>query len=103
VDNMSFFSRFLNLARTGRVERDLDAEQQFHLDARVDELVAGGMSRERARAEAMRRFGGRLRARETSASRPVCGDATPSSPALQWCRSRSPSAHALRRSHSSMR
>jgi putative ABC transport system permease protein len=63
---MSFFARLLNLGRTGRVDRELDAEQQFHLDARVDELVAGGMSRERARAEAVRRFGGRLRLRESS-------------------------------------
>jgi predicted permease len=63
---MSFFARLLNLGRTGRVDRELDAEQQFHLDARVDELVAGGMTRERAHAEAARRFGGRLRLRESS-------------------------------------
>ena len=63
---MSLMSRFLNLTRTGRVERELDAEQQFHLDERVDELVAGGMTRERAHAEAARRFGGRLRLRESS-------------------------------------
>jgi putative ABC transport system permease protein len=63
---MSFVTRLLNLARVRRVDRELDDEQQFHLDARVDELVARGVPRDAARAEAARRFGGRVRIREAS-------------------------------------
>jgi predicted permease len=63
---MSFISRLLNLARTRRVDRDLSDEQQFHLEARIDELVAAGMTRDAARDEATRRFGGRLQVREAS-------------------------------------
>ncbi len=40
------------------VEDQLDAEVRFHLDQRVDELVAQGLSREAARAQARREFGG---------------------------------------------
>jgi putative ABC transport system permease protein len=40
-----------------RREAALDAELRFHLEERVDELVAGGMSRESAEREVRRRFG----------------------------------------------
>jgi predicted permease len=40
-----------------RAARALDDELSFHLDGRADELIAGGMSAEDARAEAERRFG----------------------------------------------
>jgi putative ABC transport system permease protein len=63
---VAFFTRLLNLARTGRLDRELDAEQQFHLEARIDALMAAGLTRDAATAEAMRRFGGRLRMREAS-------------------------------------
>lgn len=36
---------------------DVDEELRFHLDAKVDELVGHGWSREAARAEALREFG----------------------------------------------
>ncbi len=39
-------------------EGRLDAEVQFHLDARVADLVAVGMSLEAARSQARREFGG---------------------------------------------
>jgi putative ABC transport system permease protein len=42
-----------------RVHRDVDTELSFHLEGRVEELVAGGMSREEAEREAQRRFGNR--------------------------------------------
>jgi putative ABC transport system permease protein len=42
-----------------RVRRDVDAELNFHLEGRIEELVAGGMSRAEAEAEARRRFGDR--------------------------------------------
>jgi putative ABC transport system permease protein len=40
-----------------RLARDLDEEVAFHLEARVADLVARGMSEDAARAEAQRRFG----------------------------------------------
>ena len=39
------------------VEREVDAEVEFHLQMRVQELVAQGLAPEQARAEALRRFG----------------------------------------------
>src|SRR5687768_8997005 len=40
-----------------RVQRDIDDEFQFHLEMRVAELRARGIAPDRARAEALRRFG----------------------------------------------
>ena len=42
-----------------RVRRDVDTELSFHLEGRIEELVAKGMSRADAEAEATRRFGDR--------------------------------------------
>ncbi len=42
-----------------RVRGDVDAELTFHLEGRIEELVARGMSREDAEREALRRFGDR--------------------------------------------
>ena len=42
-----------------RMHRDVDAELSFHLEGRIEELVARGMSREDAEREASRRFGDR--------------------------------------------
>src|SRR5687768_2696935 len=39
---------------------------QFHVEARVDDLVAGGMTRQAAESAASRQFGNRLRIRESS-------------------------------------
>src|SRR5688500_8705657 len=44
-------------ARPTHVDRDLDEELRFHLDMRVEELRARGMTPEAARAEALRQFG----------------------------------------------
>ncbi|HVT38887.1 MAG TPA: ABC transporter permease [Gemmatimonadaceae bacterium] len=44
-----------------RVHRDIDAELTFHLEGRVEELVAGGMSRKNAEREALARFGDRAK------------------------------------------
>jgi predicted permease len=41
-----------------RILRDLDEEMRFHLEMRVEELRAIGMSEADAKAEALRRFGG---------------------------------------------
>src|SRR5215218_3091611 len=47
------------------MDRELDAEFAFHLDMRVQELVARGLAPEAARAQAEREFGdvGRWRSR----------------------------------------
>ena len=63
---MSWLSRVVNVVRRNRVNRDLDDEIQFHLDARTDELVRGGMAADEARREAQRLFGNRLNVRDTS-------------------------------------
>jgi putative ABC transport system permease protein len=63
---MSWLSRLANVFRAGRVERELDAELQFHLDARIHELMDSGMTREAAAAQVMQRFGSPLRWREQS-------------------------------------
>lgn len=47
------------------VEADVDDELRFHLDAKVDELIAQGWPRERARAEARRAFGDIAAVRQT--------------------------------------
>src|SRR5437773_4813985 len=47
-----------------RVEREMDEEWQFHLDARVDALVEAGMPRGEAERMARTEFGDRLRWKE---------------------------------------
>ena len=54
----SAWRRLFRLERSGRrVDEDVDAELSFHIDERVDELLAGGMDEEEARAEVMKQFG----------------------------------------------
>jgi putative ABC transport system permease protein len=54
---MSWIRRISNVLRSNRHSRDLDRELEFHLAERIDELVADGMTRRDAVAEARRRFG----------------------------------------------
>jgi putative ABC transport system permease protein len=63
---MSLWSRIANVFRAGRVERELDEELQFHVDERIRELTAAGVTREAAAREVARRFGSPLRLREQS-------------------------------------
>lgn len=63
---MSWISRFARVMRRGRVDRDLDEEIRFHLEARTDEYVRSGMAPEEARARARRQFGNPVLAREAS-------------------------------------
>ena len=63
---MSLLSRLANVFRPGRVERALDDELAFHIESRIDDLVAGGMSRADAETAARRQFGSPLRVRESS-------------------------------------
>ncbi len=44
-----------------RLRRDVDTELDFHLEGRIEELIAGGMPREEAEREARCRFGNRER------------------------------------------
>lgn len=63
---MSWISRLTNVFRSSRLDRDLEAELEFHIEARTDELSARGLSREDAAREARRHFGNRLLVRESS-------------------------------------
>ncbi len=63
---MSVWSRLANVFRAGRVESELDEELQFHVDERIRELTAAGMTPAAAAREAARRFGSPLRLREES-------------------------------------
>lgn len=63
---MSWLSRLANVFRTTRVERDLDDELRFHIEARIDQRVAEGLTHEAAEQEVTRQFGGQLRLREQS-------------------------------------
>jgi putative ABC transport system permease protein len=63
---MSWFSRLSNVFWSSRLDRDLEAELQFHIEARTDELIAKGLPPEDAAREARRHFGNRLLLRESS-------------------------------------
>jgi len=56
---MSFLRRVLNLGRSNALQRDIDREMAFHIEERVEELVATGMPRALARSAALRQFGNR--------------------------------------------
>jgi predicted permease len=59
-----FLSRLSGLFRTGRVESDIDAEFDFHLQSEVAENLRRGMSPDQALAAARRRFGGVAQVKE---------------------------------------
>ena len=63
---MSRLSRFTNVLRRARVDREVDEEHRFHLEARIEQLVQQGMRRGDAEREASRRFGNRVLLREQS-------------------------------------
>jgi predicted permease len=56
---MSWINRLSNFLRSRKLERELDAEIEFHLRERSRDNVAGGMSEHEARRDAARRFGNR--------------------------------------------
>src|SRR5215468_2626044 len=65
---MTLWNRFrfwvLAILGRGRMEREMDAELRFHLEARVEDLVRSGVAREEARRRASIEFGGIERAKE---------------------------------------
>jgi predicted permease len=65
---MATFRRISNLFRRDKVNREIDAELQSHIDLRIDENIAHGMSPEDARREAILRFGNPASTRERVAA-----------------------------------
>jgi predicted permease len=63
---MSWLSRIANVFRSSGVDRALDEEMTFHIDSRIADLVASGMTRDEAETLARRQFGNPLRLREQS-------------------------------------
>ena len=63
---MSWLSRLVGVMRRTRVDRDLDEEIRFHLEARTEEFTRAGMTAEAASARARRQFGNPLLVRESS-------------------------------------
>ena len=63
---MSWLSRLVHAFRSSDLDRALDEEMAFHIESRIADLVAGGMTRNAAEATARRQFGNRLRLREES-------------------------------------
>ena len=41
---MSWLSRLANIFRSDRLDRDLDAELRFHIEAGTEELIARGLT-----------------------------------------------------------
>ena len=61
---MSWFNRLSNLMRVEDLNREIDEELQFHIDARVRDNLNAGMTEEAARQDARRRFGNWTSAKE---------------------------------------
>lgn len=61
---MAWIARAANVFRQNWLLRRLDDELAFHVAERIDDLVAGGMTPDEARTEALRRFGNYTRQRE---------------------------------------
>jgi len=54
---MAFFRRITNLFSRSRVEQEIDAELKSHLEMRIEDNIAAGMSLAAARRDALLRFG----------------------------------------------
>jgi len=54
---MSLANRIANLFRRGKVDNEIDAELRSHIAMRTEDNLAAGMSPQRARREALLRFG----------------------------------------------
>jgi len=65
---MAVLRRIANLFRRSRVDQDIDAELQAHLDLRIEGNIARGMTPAEARRDALVRFGNRTSTRERVAA-----------------------------------
>jgi predicted permease len=65
---MPFVRRIINLVTRSRVDREIDAELQSHINMRIDDNLAAGMSAAEARRDALLRFGNPTATREQVAS-----------------------------------
>ncbi|HEY7336955.1 MAG TPA: ABC transporter permease [Bryobacteraceae bacterium] len=63
---MSVWNRISYLSRRSKFDRELDAEIQFHVETRAEELEAGGLPAKEALQRARREFGPRARSAEES-------------------------------------
>src|SRR5690349_10495935 len=63
---MSWINRLLGSLRKNKLEDRLDDELQFHIEMRMQEFAASGMSPEEARYKAHRLFGNQLLLKETT-------------------------------------
>jgi putative ABC transport system permease protein len=63
---MAWVNRLINVFRPAKVHGEIDEELRFHIDARIADNAAAGMSAEEARTDALRRFGGAAAALEKS-------------------------------------
>jgi putative ABC transport system permease protein len=61
---MSLFRRISNLFSRSSVDREIDAELRSHIDMRIEDNVATGMTPGEARRDAMLRFGNLTKTRE---------------------------------------
>ena len=66
--------RVFSLPLARRARSDVDEELRFHLEERVEELVARGLSREEAEREARTRFGDVSRISEECATLDSAGE-----------------------------
>ena len=65
---MPLLRRIANLFSRSRVDREIEAELEAHIDLRIEDNLAAGMSPEEARRDALLRFGNRTATRERVAS-----------------------------------
>src|SRR5256885_1661530 len=61
---MSFFHRIVNSFQRSKVEQEFDRELKSHLEMRIADNIAAGMTPEGARRDALIRFGNRVVMRE---------------------------------------
>jgi hypothetical protein len=54
---MTIFRRVWKLFFRSRVEREIEAELQSHIEMRIEDNLAAGMSQEEARRDALLKFG----------------------------------------------
>jgi predicted permease len=65
---MPLLPRVANLFSRSRVDREIEAEIQSHIDLRIEDNIAAGMSEGDARRDALLRFGNRTSTKERVAS-----------------------------------